>query len=188
MGLDFLLLWLVLFSFVIAIGAPAYFMINALFGRPKEKVTKYKAKQERALELFTPEITGEALFLFQKAWNEKIKEQDLTPIFNKLNVYWKKDPIDLGQSYVINGKTFSMAAGLTRTKKDIDVWIFDKDKKPDEIKISDTAFAHELVHIALWSLEGDPDADHEAKMYKGWTEKHTEVEKLTNTYLKEKGL
>jgi hypothetical protein len=188
MGLEIILLWLVLFSFVIAIGFPIYFILSKLYSRPRGEVKGYKARQKTASGFFSSEETGKALDIFSEVWNEIIGKENLKIVFDNLNIYWKKEPIDLGQSYVINGKTFSMASGLTRTKKDIDVWIFDKDKEKEQIKISDTAFAHELVHIALWNIEGDPDADHEDKLYSGWKKKHTEVERITNIRLKEKGL
>ncbi len=35
-------------------------------------------------------------------------------------------------------------------------------------------YAHELVHIALWSINKDPDDDHEGPKYPGWTKEHNE--------------
>lgn len=193
MGLEIFIILLVFLAFLFALGMPLFFTFKKLFERPKEKVIDYNARQQTVNGLFSPKITSEALKIFEYVWNDKIDKQNLKIIFDKLNIYWKKDPIELGQTYTINGKKISMASGLTRTKKDIDVWIYDvkkgaKEKKKEEIKISDTAFVHELIHIALWNLEGDPDADHEGNLYKGWYDKHTEVERTVNLLLKEKGL
>lgn len=188
MGLEIILIFLVLFSFGIAIGFPTYFILRKLYTRPEGKIHGFETRQEMIGSFFSSEETGKALSIFQEVWNKKISGDNLKPILDKLNIYWKKEPIKLGQTYIINGKKISMASGLTKTKKDIDVWIYDKDKEEQEIKISGTAFAHELIHIVLWNLEGDPDADHEDNLYKGWTSKHTEVERLVNMELKKKGL
>lgn len=34
-------------------------------------------------------------------------------------------------------------------------------------------YTHEFVHIVLWTINKEPDPDHEFKEYKGWTENHT---------------
>lgn len=43
-------------------------------------------------------------------------------------------------------------------------------------RISDTALAHELVHVALYAVHGDEDPDHEADRYADlWTPEHTAI-------------
>jgi len=39
-------------------------------------------------------------------------------------------------------------------------------------KLSDTALAHELVHVALLAVNGDPDRDHLGDEHKGWNWMH----------------
>lgn len=196
----FLILVCVVVGFLVSIGVPASVALHKIYWRPKEEIPFYGARQESVNGFFEPEKVKAVFDTFQETWNEVIGEQNLKNIFSKLNIYWKKEPISLGQEYVINGKKISKATGLTRTKKDVDVWIYDHIKKeidgekvlekknPSDIKISDTALAHELIHVVLWHLEGDPDADHEDGFYAGWTRNHTEVERRTNTRLKQKGL
>ena len=54
----------------------------------------------------------------------------------------------------------------------------------DTGNISDTALVHELVHLALWSSVGSPDADHEGRKHRGWARKHTEFILEVNSLLK----
>lgn len=196
----YLILFCVVVGFLVSIGVPASVAIRQLYWRPKEEIPFYGARQESVDGFFEPEHVKDVFDAFQESWDEVIGKRNLKNIFSKLNIYWKKEPISLGQEYVINGKKFSKASGLTRTKKDIDVWIYNHtrkfidgkevitNKQPSDIKISDTALAHELVHVVLWHIEGDPDADHEDGFYAGWTRNHTEVERRTNFKLKQKGL
>lgn len=187
-GPEVIIIPIVGISFIIAIGVPSTLILKKLFWRPKERIPGFETRQSSVNSLFPPEVTAQALRIFIECWFDMIDKKNTRKAINKLNIYWKKDPIDLGQEYTVNGKTFSKASGLTRTKKDIDVWVFDKNKSPEEIKISGTALIHELIHVALWELEGDPDADHEGNLYKGWTEKHSQLEREANKRLKEKGL
>jgi hypothetical protein len=196
----FLILVCVVIGFLVSIGVPASVAAHKLLWRPKEIIPKWNARQQSVEGFFQPEQVSVLFDVFAECWNEIIGPQDFKKIFSQLNLYWKKDPISLGQEYVINGKKVSKATGLTRTKKDVDVWIFNHyketidgkvvitNKKIEDIKISSTALAHELIHVALWHIEGDPDADHEDSLFAGWTKKHSEVERQTNLRLKQKGL
>ena len=175
-------------AFAIALIAPISVVCFRMFWRPSEKIPLFGTRQSSVKGFFNPEETMQALLIFKECWLSMIDKTDTKPILDKLNIFWKKDPIDLRKQYKINGKLFSKAAGITRTKKDIDVWIYDKDKKEEDIKISGTALVHELIHIVLWNLYGDPDADHEGDVYAGWIQKHTELEAEVRKKLKEKGL
>jgi hypothetical protein len=42
-------------------------------------------------------------------------------------------------------------------------------------KLEDTAFFHELIHLALRAVVGVPDHDHEGPEYPGWTHEHTKL-------------
>jgi hypothetical protein len=195
-----IILPIVLVAFIVAIGVPLTLTLKKLFWRPQEKISGFETRQVRANGLFKPEEVAEVFHIFEECWNEKIEKRNLKPVFDKINIFWKNEPIDLGQEYTVSGKTFSKATGLTRTKKDVDVWVYNTKriqengqnkivpKDREEIKISSTALAHELIHIVLWQVEGDPDADHEGSLYTGWTKEHTDVEIETNKRLKEKGL
>ena len=59
------------------------------------------------------------------------------------------------------------------------IWV-----RANEKYISDTSFVHELVHVALWALNGGADADHEGDEYSGWTPKHTRFIHRTNARLR----
>lgn len=62
---------------------------------------------------------------------------------------------------------------------------------PTEIHVADfgrglayTALVHELVHVILWRLEGNPDADHEATdLGDTWGLEHTRFVKTTNALI-----
>lgn len=175
-------------AFAIALIAPISVVCFRMFWRPTEKIPLFGTRQASVGGLFKPEETMQALLIFKECWSTMIDKRDLKPALDKLNIFWKKEPIDLKRAYTIDGKTFSKAAGIARTKKDVDVWIYDKDKKPEEVKISGTALVHELIHVILWNLNGEPDPDHEGPTYEGWTKAHTELEEEVRKRLREKGL
>jgi hypothetical protein len=55
--------------------------------------------------------------------------------------------------------------GLTVDKRRIEVAARDG-------PIGNTALFHELVHLALWNLNDDPDWDHDGDQAEGWTKDH----------------
>lgn len=45
----------------------------------------------------------------------------------------------------------------------------------DGLSLGRSSFFHELVHVVLWNLQGDPDPDHLGDKYSGWEEEHEEL-------------
>ena len=50
--------------------------------------------------------------------------------------------------------------------------------------VSDTSLVHELVHLALWAINGHADADHEGNNHGGWTSKHSRFVRELNSLLR----
>jgi hypothetical protein len=127
-----------------------------------------------------------ALKLFYNYWAFEFgdENQKLSKAFNNLMVEWREESRAGGTGHSITGVkiTDGIVKGVALSPGYIWVW------KGKTEKISATAFVHELMHIALWSVNGQPDADHEGKKYKGWTPKHTEFMHKINYLLAERGL
>ena len=73
------------------------------------------------------------------------------------------------RGFSLDGKRFSSRTIIGKVEaKDI-IWVW----KGYGTKISESALAHELVHLALMAKHGSPDADHEGHKYRGWTPAHS---------------
>jgi hypothetical protein len=195
-----LVLSLLLFGTILVFSIPIAHLIWMRYGRPRATIPGWKTRQEQVNGLYEGEKVSIALSEFHRAWLELIGD-DISSILDKVNIYWKAEPIELGNTYTVNGKTFSKATGITRSERDIDVWIYHYHRKivngqekkimktKEEMRISSTALVHELIHIALWSLHGDPDADHEGGVHgKTWNLEHTKLEAVVNNRLLKKGI
>ena len=131
-------------------------------------------------DLHPPEKVVIAILVFYNNW--RLKFGDTPAVWNALNdllVEWSDEQKKVS-GYNIHGNKFinSPVVGLARTPG----WIWVQTEGTD--KICETAFIHELVHIAIWSLKGsDGDADHEGPKYYGWTPSHTILIRETNAAL-----
>ena len=197
----FFILCLTAGFFSTAIGLPLVHLLWKKYKRPGESIPGWNTRQQSVEDLFDPKDVAIVLAEFERAWHEIIDKRDVRKVLDNVNIYWKSEPIDLGMEYKVGGKTFSKATGITKNKKDTDVWIYDyyyqtiNDKKikiqknKKELKLYSTALVHELIHIALWNLDGNPDADHEGEVHgKTWTEKHSYLEREINNRLRDKDI
>jgi len=119
-------------------------------------------------------------------WIYKFGDEDLKvyEALNKLILAYSPERHYITSAFSVDGKQLKNVgiSGLMVSKSVI--WCH---AQQDE-KISGTSTVHELVHIALANSINSADADHEGPKYPGWTSKHTELIKATNTNLEILGL
>ena len=129
---------------------------------------EYMERSDLSLAIFATYLEWE------KRWGDKDKL-----VFNSIqniNVKWSDDLGTIllrGRTATVTGITLGYDIGLKINPK---------------CQISCTAFTHEFVHYALWSISGEPDPDHEEDTYKGWTKEHTQWEDDTQQVLKLLGM
>ena len=135
---------------------------------------------QKDCDLHPPEKVAVAILVFYSNW--RLKFGDNPKIWKSLNnllIEWSADQKKV-TGYSVDGTKFinSPVVGLARTP----TWIWVQTERAD--KICQTAFVHELVHIAIWALKGtDGDTDHEGNKYWGWTMSHSILIRETNAAL-----
>lgn len=76
------------------------------------------------------------------------------------NVDKRLNAWDVSGNYIKNANVVGLAQGPTMA------WV---KAEPGDL-LCQTSFAHELMHLAIWTLKGtDGDPDHLGKKYMGWT-------------------
>lgn len=123
---------------------------------------------------------------------EIIDKNDLSTITNIIYVQWNKDFgfgtkeeiifkeisnleiiwVDKINSYEEHTQIFS----VTESPKSI---LINLDFQENFIRL----YTHEFVHLVLWSINGEPDPDHEKEEYQGWTNEHTEWIRVTELFI-----
>jgi hypothetical protein len=121
-----------------------------------------------------------AMTIFYNNWRLKFGEStNVKQSLNNLLIEWSDEKKSVS-GFGLRGNKFidSPVVGLARTPGMI--WVHTRDTE----RVCNTAFVHELVHIAIWALKGtDGDPDHEGKKFHGWTPAHTILIRETNTAL-----
>lgn len=137
------------------------------------KPSKIKKKH---ISPFSETEVKQAIQLFYTEWLNsfgKRKSIELKNTLDELIVHFTEKEIPLKKGYFVSGKPFPLegikALGVTHSRKLIEVWI-----REPPYRLSKTSFAHELVHVALIVLNGEPDADHLGEKYSGWTKRHSD--------------
>jgi len=204
-GLAFLALNIVLLGIGISIPLVLVFTIGTKmwvpeFLRPKKRVISYPGV--RYSGIFHPEDVGVALDTFKRLWENLVgPSKEFDKMFKYLDITFLPDVIYLKQPYIIDGKSYDRASGITDSKYSVRVF----DQSWTEQKIADgtvqriprshkklgiyrTALGHELIHVALYHTLNNPDFDHEGEIVKAWHEEHTEVESKWQSELKERGI
>jgi len=101
---------------------------------------------------------------------------------SSLMIEWREEP-KIARARSITGRLITgRVRGVALSRSYVWVWV------GENRRISSTALVHELMHSALWSVNGHPDIDHEGKEHKGWTAKHTEFIYKINYLLADRGL
>lgn len=138
---------------IAAVGIPASVIGYAFFA-------KSKTFQEMLSGAFTsrngppPALVDGAIADFVDEWGRVFTggRKEVAAAFDGLHIKWHK------------GDTFSHKKSALHTG--IDVRGVTNGKKSIEVAlrsgtIGDTAFFHELVHVTLWNIAGEPDPNHE---------------------------
>ena len=154
------------------------------------KVPGYENTNQKTddCDYFYPSHTSLALHVFYIEWVSKFEDTDgrLLKAINNLEIEYGTYQRRISRVFNIDG-TFrpdpTVVNGLTgRNGRWIFVWI----GKGAHPKLHKTSFIHELVHVAMYTMNygdhGDPD--HEGNNYPGWTTMHTKFIKDTNEVLK----
>lgn len=130
---------------------------------------------------------AKATSLFYSEWIREYGDPDrkLLANLNNMNILWGTDAeiVTECNCFDINGKFLESAviSGLTHAPDTI--WVWDQDGK-----ISETSFVHELIHVALWSIDGNADPDHEGDKKVLWLNSHTKFIERVNKILKKNDL
>ena len=111
------------------------------------------------------------MLLFYNTWFVRFGDNNkkVWNAMNNLMIEWSRKDKSIVSAFSMSGDpvTNVRISGLARTPSWIWVHISPGDK------ICDTSLVHELVHIAIWAIEGDHgDPDHLGKKYSGWTMDH----------------
>ena len=120
-----------------------------------------------------PEKIHTTLDLFYKKWKTRYGDPEgrVYSTLNNMMLDWdpKKKYID-NSGFTVDGKQMKgYVRGITLLPGYIWLW---HDKRYDRIAAS--ALVHELVHSALWAMDGNHgDPDHEGDLFEGWTPDHT---------------
>ena len=115
--------------------------------------------------------TALAMMIFYHKWVEYFGDRDFAVrgMLQKVMIRWGLEKRISTRGFSLDGKRFSSRTIIGKVEaKDI-IWVW----KGYGTKISESALAHELVHLALMAKHGSPDADHEGHKYRGWTPAHS---------------
>jgi hypothetical protein len=126
---------------------------------------------------------------FYSEWLDTFGDPDLIVAYNldRVCVEFESEKWLVKDGFSLDGAPFPeegrMVIGQAMSRSHVRVFL-----KSPNTSISDTSFVHELVHVSLWALFSDPDADHVGNKHKGWTKKHTDLIKRVNIFMKLLGL
>lgn len=139
------------------IGTMVWGLVNGLT-RKGFRVPGWDLRVSR--EVYSPEAMAEFLDLWVRCWEVRCGRAGLEKVRAALN------GVDLEWSDLVLDVRGVLASGVTDYRNKVRVW------SGPGVPLRKTALSHELVHVVLWALQGDPDADHMGNKYHGWTEKH----------------
>lgn len=112
-----------------------------------------------------------ALNVFYKEWKKEFGDPEgkVIKMLNEVMITWSEEEKTVGSAYSINGKLLKNPNVIGLAISPTILW----SHVGDTGYISDTSLVHELVHLALWSINDDPDPDHEGGNHHGWTARHS---------------
>ena len=90
-------------------------------------------------------------------------------MLQKVMIRWDPNKKISTRGFNLHGERFSKRTIIGRVEAKNIIWVW----QGYDHKISESALMHELVHLALYAKNGNPDADHEGSKYKGWTTAHS---------------
>jgi hypothetical protein len=152
---------------VAALGIPAFILLRARLSWTRLPHTRAFVQGEGP----PPASQDDALLAFADAWRQRGFDgaDDALRSFERLHIAWRE-----GQYFTQpdvkgpDGELLKMR-GRTLSPKHMIVAIW------DGAVLGDTAFFHELTHVALWVTTGEADPDHKGDRWPGWTEEHDDM-------------
>jgi hypothetical protein len=163
-----------------AVLTPAFIILRRRFQWDRLPHTRVRVKGDGP----SPAIQDDALLAYIEAWDKAgfPRSSELLKHFKELHLEWRfGDYFTDGQVRDNDGELLKMR-GWTPNMKHILVAIW------KDATLGQTAFFHELTHVALWVLFNEPDADHEGSKYAGWSGAHTQmISELKREYNKKYG-
>ena len=122
-------------------------------------------------DTYPKHMTALAMMVFYHKWDEYFGDSDyaVRGMLQRVMIQWDTNKKIGKKGFSINGEAYTkrIIIGKVHTKNIIWVW------QGYNHKISESALMHELVHLALYTKNGSPDADHEGSKYRGWTYAHS---------------
>ena len=135
-------------------------------------------------EYYTGDETAWVMTLFYDEWVRRFGDEggSVDMALENLEIVWSPDSRIEKNIYGVDGTFYeeSEVHGLFNTSP-VWIWIY----APPGAVISETSLIHELVHLALFAINSDADADHEGHRYHGWTSEHTLMIDVVKTQLHE---
>jgi len=115
--------------------------------------------------------TALALMIFYHEWVEYFGDRDFAVrgMLQKVMIRWSLEKKISNRGYSLNGESFINRTIVGQVESENIIWVW----RGYNFKISESALAHELVHLALMAKHGSYDADHEGHIYRGWTPAHS---------------
>ena len=124
-----------------------------------------------------------AMNVFYKEWKKEFGDPE-GKVFNMLNnvmITWGDKERTVPLAYSVRGKLIKNPTVTGLAISPTILWAHVGDLG----YVSETSLVHELVHLALWATDGDPDANHEAgASHGGWTTEHTSFIWRINKFLR----
>lgn len=134
----------------------------------------------------SPNDLAVAMAIFYLSWEEEFgdPQRKILHNLNNINILMDSKQEEVRNCYDIEGNFLPIAYANGLTYNPQTIWIWSAD-----LKVSNTSFIHELVHVALWTEnEDNGDPDHEGPKYMPWSKRHTEFIKEINELLKKMGI
>lgn len=127
-----------------------------------------------------------AMLFFYTRWLSEFGDPNgnILHALNNLVIEWSEEKKVIKAAYSIDGEYHKKVTVVGLAVSPNMIWCY----FPKGSKISDSPLIHELVHISLWAEVRTPDADHEGKIYRGWSEAHTSFIDEIKQELKTSGL
>jgi hypothetical protein len=148
-----------------ATGIPAFIVIRRRLQWQRLPHTRALVKGDGP----SPAIQDDALLAFVDAWDKAgfPRSRQLIDHFKNLSIEWRfGDYFTDPRVKDSDGELLKMR-GWTPNAKHIIVAIW------KDATLGNTAFFHELTHVALWVIFNEPDPDHEGEKYAGWSAAHS---------------
>ena len=143
---------------------------------------KHASQLQYSCSVYDKDNVAWVMLIFYELWKDEFgdPEENVKSALGRLQITWGKEPLEVENIYSLEGQFIQKARVCGLVKGDYEIWVM------SEHHISDTAFVHELVHIALIHTCGSADPDHEGDGFPCWTAEHSMLIEEINSLLYEK--